>query len=155
MPPQGEAFRLYGFLPFHHTPAGSLGQWKAADKMKGRSGVWAYDCGQSSSSSSIGYSFNSGKFRNSLSVMLKATAILCSVRAFGFLLVPRIMLSTVDCFRPLIVASRLIVMPCLAQSCFIRNAYSSAYCITVPRHYDYLCEINSIIAEDFTKLTFA
>ena len=43
MPPKGEAFRLYGFLPFHHTPAGSLGQWEAADKMKGRSGVWAYD----------------------------------------------------------------------------------------------------------------
>lgn len=83
----------------------------------------------SMSSSSRRKLFNSGKSRNSLNVILKVMAILWRVLTFGFLLVPRMMLSTVDCFSPLMVASLLMVMPCLTQSWRIRWANSCEYSI--------------------------
>lgn len=42
--------------------------------------------------------------------MLKVLAILCRVRALGLRLRPWMILSIVDCLRPLSVARRLIVM---------------------------------------------
>ena len=49
-------------------------------------------------------------------------AILCRVRTLGFLLVPRRILSTVDCFNPASVASLFMVIFRFLHNSRMRNA---------------------------------
>jgi len=61
-----------------------------------------------------------GTLQISATVILKANAILCSVLILGFFVMPRTMLSKVDCFTLLIEASLLIAMPRFWHNCRIR-----------------------------------
>ena len=73
-------------------------------------------CLQSSKKSSKEKSFNSWKFKNSLIVMLKASAIRWRVLILGLNVLPFTKLSRVDWLTPLISDNLLIEMPLLLHS---------------------------------------